>query len=428
MNAYEIFTSKIDNCKNQITKIKYDEKCWIEDNSKFRYPYARCKILFVMSFFLLIFIITNQNRCSKSIFRIVVNGWHTKDNSNCNSFEAILAHEIGHAIGIDHPDLGNTLINKNNKDNLNDYIYINSSNVCENIKVIKNVDCFRLEKRSCLLNNNVCSYDYIYNACQSIYINDLMYSQNYNYANYQEFHNNNSLTSNDLASLYFLYPSLSRDENGNEWGLSKIPMKYYSFSKLKSFAEDYYGSKCITCQLKDELLECIMETIVVKTIENLKNMHKYVCNNNKKNLCLKLTNLVNVTLNSLSFIRQLRIKKVSYNDSLNNVTILIPALKKYQEIVENNIYDNPNEYTSNLAIDSIIDLIIYGSNNDVNDDNVNDYDSDLDGLPDEIEIGLDVLNEILNEIQEGHYKGNWDTDGDGLENFLDSIDDRLLKD
>jgi len=167
----------------------------------------------------------------------------------CQSLEAVLAHEAGHILGLGHPDQGPALHLESvpKKDLVVSYTPINHSKMCEGLHMTKPreekdkcerrrrlLDCLKLahctwddgglsERRTSTRKGARSSH-----RCMDVYATTLMASHDI------DPHEPNSIpTADDLAGLFFLYPSRRRSV---KWSTKPISVSEYNVPKLKHVA------------------------------------------------------------------------------------------------------------------------------------------------------------------------------------------------
>eukprot|EP00900_Chrysochromulina_parva_P024625 jgi/Chrpa1/6797/Chrysochromulina_OHIO_Genome00001170-RA len=172
----------------------------------------------------------------------------------CQSLEAVLAHEAGHILGLGHPDQGPALHLKSvpKKDLVVSYTPINHSKMCEGLHMTEPreekgecegrrlLDCQKLahchwddgglyERRTSTRKGARSSEPVpLRYRCMDVYATTLMASHD------ADPHEPNSIpTADDLAGLFFLYPSRRRSV---KWSTKPISVSEYNVPKLKHVA------------------------------------------------------------------------------------------------------------------------------------------------------------------------------------------------
>lgn len=173
----------------------------------------------------------------------------------CVNIKHIIAHEFGHLLGLGHADVDYQLDSMDHFGDDTDtkvspktYVDINPLKPCKNLYVrgSRGIRC------SSILDPNVCNgvkeclfFD---GKCRNEFTETLMasyYETRYNHVPSYTYRKRNEtiITEDDLASLFFLYPSIYRN---SKWGLQPIPLEDYSIHKLFVKSEDEYAGVCTT--------------------------------------------------------------------------------------------------------------------------------------------------------------------------------------
>ena len=260
----------------------------------------------------------------------------------CYDFVHVLAHEIGHVLGVGHPNQGLSLkaISSTNPE---DYVHVNASMPCHDLRIYKNKEiCEIISSRSQCIKQSYCAWKQ--GLCVHETHKSLMYSMKGAEKQGDEIRRFEAstdapLSEDDLASLFFLYPSRNRKRN---WGTDKLRLREYSVAKLRSLSEDFHGGVCATLVSKIEILECIQEKIVNKAIKNLMLMEDSVCKGSKSSSteCENVINLRKAANDGLKYVRNIRVYPDSDSDKADN---LKKGIERQQRSAEDTTYDVPNQ-------------------------------------------------------------------------------------
>lgn len=348
----------------------------------------------------------------------------------CFDLESVLAHEIGHVLGIGHPDGYYQLVP--NVKNPSGFVEINSTDQCTGLKIIKQPEiCSTVHPRDCEIYSH-CERMHG-TSCDHMFRTSLMYSMvggddvRFSRSKMKS-EDAIKVSEIDLASLYFLYPNKRRSAT---WGTAPLNLKDYSAPKLLALGEDFYSGNCTSLRDREDLIECLQDVIISKSIINLDKTVFMQCGKTATaQSCVEMLKLRRAAIDAHKYVRAGRAQNMEdgkfWNADLAEDHNLF--ISKRKKAAEDYVYDAANRYTSSPEIDRLIDAMLNDISSDENQDGVRDYDSDNDGIPDAIEDGLDILQEVLDDIKNGKIRGRWDSDGDGIENDRDEHDNRLTDD
>ena len=376
---------------------------------------------------------------------LVVLGFITKDEFECDTlssadgkcidFHSVMAHEMGHVLGLDHSDTGRFLASKlvgkikGKEHDTNVFTKIDGINECKGLQYYKNPSkCTTLSTRKCQ-KSTVCraiehqqpsckqwkdwfdwtkmkdcfwdsfvdtllhwlynllvqfwktcissaatfdSYTHGRDICQSVFDNTMMssFSDRENVVD--------QMSNDDVAGLFFLYPSKSRS---SAWSQS-VPLKKMSKSKLKFMASCAGVPKGSGIALsKAELANKINIHVLKKGLRSLSMLDVSALRLDQQEMddAERISNLQRQSD------RLFGRKKNKKNDA-DNEDVLRELLNEFQQTRD----DIENE--------NVKDSIVVGRVGDMNGDGVSDVDDDGDGLPNIVDEGLDALRELLDEI------------------------------
>lgn len=358
------------------------------------------------------------------------------DLHKCFNFEQIISHELGHVLGMDHPNSMRGFYSRSNWMNrggggMSAHLHtpINAQNPCSGITVVSHNQCESLSRAQCVLYKEFHVSPSF--KCESVTSDALMYA----YAHSDDDSLRTSvqkdyITEDDLSSLYFLYPSPNRTA---DWGTAPLPLQSYSLAKLRALAEDFYDHACATLTTKVDMLECLQEKKAELMLEELRTLAGRICKAGRSEECREVAALYKVSQSYIDSIRHGRLTDMGSDVHMGTheeaeqqwhpswLTGASESLIAAQVNAELVLHDHPNKYTTSAEVDAVIDFLLLRGHHQTS---AGSRDSDGDGLPDSVEAGLEALKELLASIEDGSYNGRWDLDGDGTENALDNEDGR----
>jgi len=393
----------------------------------------------------------------------------------CQSLEAVLAHEAGHILGLGHPDQGPALHLESvpKKDLVVSYTPINHSKMCEGLHMTKPreekdkcerrrrlLDCTKLahctwddgglsERRTSTRKGARSSH-----RCMDVYATTLMASHD------ADPHEPNSIpTADDLAGLFFLYPSRRRSV---KWSTKPISVSEYNVPKLKHVAtargivigaewtkEDYVRAILISIEQKSvqkherfnqeggggkeltwllakrkeflerlvmnasswrsspehnkaskEAAEAAAAAKASAAAEKVAAEAKVAFESASAAEKAAAAVAVAVAENAAAVAKEAAVKEAAEAASARTAAEKVDAsgLQHTQELFENASKELSNARTA--AEEEVEDassdrLAAMGRVGDLDGDGVDDDDEDGDGLPNEVEAGLDALEELL---------------------------------
>jgi hypothetical protein len=324
--------------------------------------------------------------------------------TQCFRIDDVLAHEVGHALGLGHPDKGTAFLSSFSSVlgvlNSSDYVKISAKNPCDGIKMDRVRNAAHTFKGSIMYSSVVGSSAFSGSTKQPL-----------------------KLSEDDLAGLFFLYPS---DTRKREWGNFDIPLKSYSIMKLNSYASTFLNGSCAKLLRRADIAECILAMRLRLSLTSLNLMMLNRCGINWRResdtrieLCESLESLIHGVRRSAALAVADEMTPSLANEYLS-------FLHKEQQRLEAALYDAPIHVTGYNNLDHALIFLARGVHHDIDGDGVHDDDSDADGLPDVIEIGLNALQELLRDAVDGQLsRGGWIVAGEqeGKEFFLEQVNE-----
>lgn len=310
-----------------------------------------------------------------------------RDKLSWQPFEMTLAHELGHVLGLDHPGDSGYFLDSNTKHGVNDFISINSENLCAGLQVFKQEtrctadEVIRDYKQcnampACNWNKNNNGY------CDSVFSRTMMSA----HANRDHLYMLKP-TCNDMAGLYFLYPhkTLGMSDVCSA-GKSRVPLMSMPMKKLQHMAaahgvpiED--GGAPLT---KSGLARAIVNATVghIMSMGSSPEIKQSEIARDRKGIGArarqKMSRLATALKNGF---RYLIGKRDANNDG-------IPDREQADADNDGILDDIEDEVRNGIA----------AANADIRDEfELSQADDDGDGLSNEVEGWLDTLNELLDD-------------------------------
>ena len=313
------------------------------------------------------------------------------------NFESVLAHEVGHVLGLGHPDeLGLVMKRKGAALSPSQFLPITGEGGCEEVDLkyrTKACDAYscttrhepgrtldvgagcRLpwrsrkdrctELRHCRWHEQPPTLGR--GTCEDAYDSTLMASKYDDQADHKE-----GPTEDDLAGLFFLYPPPRRTKRVDAWGVGPLPMKAFTPTKLRHQAASLYNLTLDDSAGKAELIAAIAE---VRTERSL-----------------RLAELLSVKAHLgelLAASRQLVTALRAHRKAARSEGGASSELKRVNEALRTFVHSRREAEKAGLE-DGVVGV---GKVGDPDGDGVDNRDADGDDIPDEIEEGLDALAE-----------------------------------
>jgi hypothetical protein len=401
----------------------------------------------------------------------VVSVRHAADaraSSDCHRLDRILAHELGHVLGLGHPDQeydfrvagsGGGRRSGAPSAAATDFLPIDPDDPCENITVLRSAGapCASFAGDECPTAGGACVVRHIGRGtrCESVHAPAVMFSTGAGVSTHTKSAASAGApapTADDLAALFFLYPARARDR---AWGTAPLPLSAYSAPKLMALAEDYFGGNCTTLTDRGDLVECLLENRAAAGLSALDAMARHRCRGGgaASAECVAAHGLRRAAADAMQGIRDGRAGRstrpgvgvgvggggsgsgsggdaagahsgvggsvgggAGRGMSADAAADADAAVASASRALESAAPDAPAGYTGAVDLDALVNVALFGSPAaDADGDGVHDADGDRDGVPDAVEDGLAALAEILGDIQAGTYRGRWDADGNGVE-------------
>lgn len=295
-----------------------------------------------------------------------------------------------HALGIGHHDDPIFLekITKGSPKDRSGFIPVNDTDLCKGLTVkILDSACSDIHDYRECVSNPYCQLDERYDllavrdpkkiACTTIFSKTLMAS----HLGRDEVVD--KLSQDDLAALYFLYPSKRRSAS---WGLDPIPLRDWDVAKLRAIASTELGGAEAVAQCRsDDLVVCILIHRLSKVVEKF-DLFKQKCSVEKPDFCSSLARLGEVMHEGLTFAQNSVVDDTSDDNVAKAMYERLKSARVETEIAGSRHIAQDEKFQLDEYIEAFTHSLFDGDH-DANEDGVHDHDSDTDALPDEIEKG-----------------------------------------
>ena len=305
----------------------------------------------------------------------------TSERGHCYNIQYILAHEIGHALGLDHGDLNDVGValrpSGSGRHSASQFVELSAAQPCEGLMTIKQPPC-HLFGSECSRISSYCRIDNL--RCVSVFSRTLMAAHAHDSAPGDE---PTGPTADDLASLFFLYPSTRRLAS---WGVDPIPLAAYSMQKLLALREDFFPASCADTELqRPQLAACLNRARAERGLGNLDLMALHWCkrggDGDAAGPCAKLRGLAAAAAAAAAG---------EGGGGAGAANAARDALDSAKRAAEEALPDAPK------GLAAVLHAARHGHDaSDADGDGVHDADTDGDGLPDAVEDGMHALDELL---------------------------------
>jgi hypothetical protein len=304
----------------------------------------------------------------------------------CSNLQYILAHEIGHVLGLDHGDRNSLNIALRPEDgDASEFVHLNEKAPCDGLHVFKQPTCEDFSDAECG-RSVFCELQEgtWHRECVSVFSRTLMAASAHDTESPLDA-GSPPLTHDDLASLFFIYPAKRRLAS---WGVDRIPLTAYSLRKLLALREDFFPTKCLSVlDDRPQLAACLNRARFANGLEKLDLMELHQCRHDgtPTGPCAALRSLGHAQRHAMAEVD-------AAADGGNSEGVAIGArfaVTTAQRAAEAAL---PNAPTGLAAA---AHAAWHGMATDADGDGVHDSDTDGDGLPDDIETGLAALAELM---------------------------------